>query len=105
LHYLSIDIIAEERTGDACPTVAWNPILLQVLFHTRKPHASISTQRKRGWSPERYLVHAKNGLRRGDPTLVTNVTLFTIGHDIKFYYATVRNNTKKGQRVSTAQKQ
>ncbi|KRZ90905.1 hypothetical protein T08_10565 [Trichinella sp. T8] len=30
------------------------------------------------------------------------VTLFTISHDIKFYYATVRNHTrKKRQRVST----
>ncbi|KRY76824.1 hypothetical protein T4A_7048, partial [Trichinella pseudospiralis] len=28
------------------------------------------------------LIHAKNRRRRRDPTLVTNVTLFTIGHDI-----------------------
>ncbi|KRY57718.1 hypothetical protein T03_13048 [Trichinella britovi] len=35
---------------------------------------------------------------------IEGVTLFTISHDIKFYYATVRNHTrKKRQRVSTAQ--
>ncbi|KRZ02822.1 hypothetical protein T11_4865 [Trichinella zimbabwensis] len=67
----------------------------RVLFHTREPHASVSTQRKRGWSAERHLVHAKNGRPCRNHTLVTIVTLFTIRHDITFYYATIRNQTRK----------
>ncbi|KRY14681.1 hypothetical protein T12_5606 [Trichinella patagoniensis] len=85
LHYLSVDMIAEERTGDAFPTIAWNSILLQILFHTCEPHASVITHRKLDWGSERYLVHAKNERRRRDTTLVTIVKLFTIPHDITFY--------------------